>query len=183
MNGRTGTVSGPRYNNVVQVTELEAKMALGLCFNYGDFSMNRANFANPGGIRKATRRAGFAGRCAHRQRGMTTLGIIILVSFLGLFAFAAMRLTPIYLNYLKVAGVVNGVYDEYDSQNPTRTQLLISIRRRFGVESVDEIKFRDVKITAVDGGYEIVAKYDHTSPFIYNVYFTVKFDKRVVVRR
>jgi hypothetical protein len=120
---------------------------------------------------------------AHRQRGMTTMGLIILVAFLGLFAFAGMRLTPIYLNYIKVAGVINGVYEEFDSQNPSRPELLKSIRRRFGVESVDKITFRDVKITAVDGGYEVVAKYDDTSPFISNIYFTVRFDKRVVVRR
>jgi uncharacterized protein DUF4845 len=145
--------------------------------------MNRAHPASPGSNRKAPRRGAFGDRLVHRQRGMTTLGLIILVAFLGLFAFAAMRLTPIYLNYLKVAGVINGVFDEYDSKNPTRPELLVSIRRRFGVESVDVIAAKDVKINPVDGGYEVIAKYDHTSPFISNIYFTVKFDKRLVVRR
>jgi uncharacterized protein DUF4845 len=145
--------------------------------------MNRAHPASPGSNRKAPRRGAFGDRLAHRQRGMTTLGLVILVIFIGLFAFAAMRLTPIYLNYLKVAGVINGVFDEYDSKNPTRPELLVSIRRRFGVESVDVIAAKDVKINPVDGGYEVIAKYDHTSPFISNIYFTVKFDKRLVVRR
>ena len=145
--------------------------------------MKRAHSAKFGLIRTASRQHAFGDRMPGRQRGMTTIGIIILVSFIGLFAFAAMRLTPIYLNYLKVAGVINGVYDEYDSQNPTRNELLKSIRRRFGVESVDEITFKDVKIVAVDGGFEVTAKYAHTSPFISNVYFTVKFDKHLVVRR
>jgi hypothetical protein len=145
--------------------------------------MNRAHSANFGRIRTASRQCAFGDRTPNRQRGMTTIGIIILITFIGLFAFAAMRLTPIYLNYLKVAGVINGVYDEYDSQNPTRGELLKSIRRRFGVESVDEITFKDVTIIAVDGGFEVTAKYDHTAPFISNVYFTVKFDKHLVVRR
>jgi Domain of unknown function (DUF4845) len=145
--------------------------------------MNRAHPASPGSNRKAPRRGAFGDRLVHRQRGMTTLGLIILVAFLGLFAFAAMRLTPIYLNYLKVAGVINGVFDEYDSMNSTRNELLVSIRRRFGVESVDVITAKDVKINPVDGGYEVIARYDHTSPFISNIYFTVKFDKRLVVRR
>ena len=145
--------------------------------------MNRAHLASLGVIRKSSQQRAFGESSAHRQRGMTTLGIIILVCFISMFAFAALRLTPIYLNYLKVAGVINGVYDEYDSQNPTRNELLVSIRRRFGVESVDEITFRDVKIIGVDGGFEVTAKYDHTAPFISNVYFTVKFDKHLVVRR
>lgn len=145
--------------------------------------MNRAQSAKIGFIRAASRRAVSGIRPPGRQRGMTTLGIMIMVGFIGLFAFAVMRLSPIYLNYVKVAGVINGVYDEFDSQNPTRNELLRSIRRRFGVESVDELTFKDVKIVAVDGGFEVTAKYAHTAPFISNIYFTVKFDKHVVVRR
>ncbi len=53
-----------------------------------------------------------------REDGMTALGIIILVIFIGLFAFGGLRLTPIYLNYMKVAGVLDGTYKEFDSQNP-----------------------------------------------------------------
>ena len=49
-----------------------------------------------------------------RQTGMTTLGIIILVGFVGFFVFAGIRLTPVYLNYMKVAGVISGVHDEFD---------------------------------------------------------------------
>jgi hypothetical protein len=141
--------------------------------------MNRAHLAKSDGIRRAS----FAGTSARRQHGMTTLGLIILVGFVGVFVFAIMRLTPIYLNYLKVAGVVNGVFEEFDSQNPTRGALRLSISRGFGVESVDVIDYKDVKVQAVDGGFEVQAKYDHTSPFIANIYFTVKFDKSVIVRR
>jgi len=119
----------------------------------------------------------------HRQRGITTVGLIILVSFLGLFAFAGIRLTPIYLNYFKVAGVVNGVQDEFDGQNATRQAILSSISRRFDVESVGQIDRRQIKVTAVDGGFEVSARYDHTSPFIANISFTVHFDKTVLIRR
>ena len=118
-----------------------------------------------------------------RQSGMTTLGFMILIVFVGLFAFAAIRLTPVYLNYLKVSGVVDGVYKEFDSQNPTRSSILTSINRRFQVESVSVITDRDLKVTQEDGGFLIEAKYDHTTPFIANVYFTVRFDKSVLIRR
>ena len=40
-------------------------------------------------------------RNKRQQAGMTTLGLIILVVFVGLFAFAGIRLTPVYLNYVK----------------------------------------------------------------------------------
>lgn len=122
-------------------------------------------------------------RSKHRQSGMTTLGLIILVSFIGLFAFAGIRLTPIYLNYMKVSGVVSGVYKEFDGGNATRASIRSSISRRFDIESVGEITAKDVKVTKVDGGHEVAATYSHKAPFIANVSFVVDFDKRVVVRR
>lgn len=118
-----------------------------------------------------------------REAGMTTLGMLILVAFIGIFAFGFIRLTPVYLNYMKVAGVVDGVLDEFDGQSPSRAEIRESIVRRFGVESVSEIEARDVKITSVDGGYEVRAEYDHKADFIGNVSFSVHFDKQVLIRR
>jgi len=114
---------------------------------------------------------------------MTAVGFMVLAVFVGLFAFAAIRLTPVYLNYMKVAGVLNGVFEEFDSQNPTRAAIRTSISRRFGVESVSVISYRDIKVTSDSGGFLVQADYDHTSPFIGNIYFTVKFKKEVLVRR
>jgi hypothetical protein len=120
---------------------------------------------------------------AGRQVGATLLGYIILVLFIGVFAFGAIRLTPVYLNYMKIVGVVDGVFEEFDGQNPSRAAIRSSVSRRFDVESVGVITFRDVSVTAVDGGFEVAAVYDHTSPFIGNISFTVHFDKTRVVRR
>ena len=114
---------------------------------------------------------------------MTTIGLIVLVAFVGLFAFAGIRLTPVYLNYTKVLGVINGVQDEFDGTNPSRSAIRSSITRRFDVESVGEITAREVTVTAVDGGFEVRAKYNHVAPFIANVSFFVEFDKAVLVRR
>ena len=118
-----------------------------------------------------------------RQRGMTTLGFLILVVFIGLFAFAAIRLTPVYLNYMKVVGVLEGIQQEFDGQNPTREAIRTSINRRFDVESISVLEKRDVKISAESEGFVVAAQYDHTTPYVANVHFTVRFDTRVTVRR
>ncbi len=122
-------------------------------------------------------------RGRRQQAGMTTLGLIILVVFVGLFAFAGIRLTPVYLNYMKIAGVVEGVGEEFDGTGATRSAIRSSISRRFDIESVGEITHKDVKVTTVDGGFEVAATYSHKAPFISNVSFVVDFDKRTLVRR
>jgi hypothetical protein len=139
--------------------------------------------AGSGSLRRLFSEPKLAGRSVPREAGMTAVGLIVVAIVVGLFAFAAIRLTPVYLNYMKVAGVLNGVYEEYDGQNPSRAAIRTSISRRFGVESVSVISHRDIKVTADSGGFLVVADYDHTTPFIGNIYFTVKFDKQVLVRR
>lgn len=118
-----------------------------------------------------------------REAGMTTIGFLILAVFIGLFAFAFIRLTPVYLNYMKVAGVLEGVYQEFDGQSASRNQLQTSIVRRFSVESVSQITARDIKITPNGTGFLVEAVYDHSAPFVGNISFTVHFDKQVQVRR
>lgn len=122
-------------------------------------------------------------RSLRRQAGMTTLGLIILVVFAGLFAFAALRLTPVYLNYMKVAGVISGVQEEFDSAGPSRAAIRSSVARRFDIDSVSEINAKDVTVSAVDGGFEVAAVYAHKTPFIANVSFVVEFDKRAMIRK
>ncbi len=114
---------------------------------------------------------------------MTTLGITFLTAFIGVFAFAAIRLFPVYLNYMKIAGVIDGVVAEFEGQNATRTEVRRSLARRFDVDSVGEIRARDVPVTPVDGGLQISAVYNHTTPFIGQISFTVHFDKTEIVRR
>lgn len=120
---------------------------------------------------------------ARRQEGMTTVGFLILAVFIGLFAFAFIRLTPVYLNYVKVVGVLDGVMEEFDGQNASRNAIRTSIVRRFSVENVSEINAKDIKVTSEDKGFLVEAVYDHTAPFIGNISFTVHFDKKVLVRR
>ena len=122
-------------------------------------------------------------RSPAKQRGITALGFIILAVFIGLFVFCGLRLTPVYLNYMKVVGVLDGVLKEFDGQNPSRAAIRSSIGRRFDVESVSEITARDVKVTSEAGGFAVEAVYAHSTPFIANVSFTVNFNKKVTIRR
>ena len=93
-----------------------------------------------------------------RQAGMTTLGLIILVSFLGLFAFAGIRLTPVYLNYMKVVGVIDGVDEEFDGTGATSTAIRKSISRRFDIESVAVITAKDINVKKTAEGHEVVVE-------------------------
>ncbi len=120
----------------------------------------------------------------HRQqRGMTALGMIILVAFVGLFVFAALRLIPIYLEHMKIQSVLDGVEKEFNGDNPSRQAIEQYIGKRFDVESVRIIDVKDVDIKRDADSYVVGVTYENKAPFIANVSFAVDFDKKVVIRR
>lgn len=117
------------------------------------------------------------------QRGITTLGLLILLTFVGLFVFASLRLVPVYLEHMKIESVMNGVQQEFDGNNPSQRNIMNYVEKRFDVESVNVISVRDVKIRRNGEAYDVTVAYTNKTPFISNVSFAVDFEKKVTVRR
>ena len=117
-----------------------------------------------------------------RQRGMTFLGIIVVVIVVGAWVYAGIRLTPKYLEYVKVAATLEKVRDEY-SANPESTEFMLrkAIERHFDIEMVTVIDSNDIEITRDGGTFLVRAAYQDTVPLVANVSFLVEFDKTVEV--
>lgn len=120
-----------------------------------------------------------SGRPSHRQRGMTFLGLVILVAFVGLFVYAGIRLTPIYLEYMKVAKAMASLPTEQAGGDPKSIRL--ALERRFDIDDVQSIRARDVEITREGSNWLVRATWERTEPFVANVGFLVVFDKTVEV--
>jgi hypothetical protein len=117
-----------------------------------------------------------------RQRGMTFLGILVIVVVVGAWIYAGIRLAPKYLEYMKVASTLDKVRDEYAS-NPGSTEIMLrrAIERHFDIESVTDVDSKDIEIKKVGGGFTMRANYEDTVPLVYNISFLVTFDKTVEV--
>ena len=118
-----------------------------------------------------------------RQQGMTTLGLMILVVFVGLFVYAGIRLAPAYLEDMKISGTLDKVQSEFAGQNATRRDIQVSIEKRFDVDMVNVITHRDVKVQKTGTGYTVSATYENKIPFLANVSFAVDFNHSVDIVR
>jgi Domain of unknown function (DUF4845) len=118
----------------------------------------------------------------HRQRGMTMLGIILVVIVVGAWLYAGIRLVPKYLEYMKIASTLEKVSDEY-ANNPGSTELMLrkAVERHFDIEMVNVITSNDIDISKEGGVFTMRAAYDDTVPLAANVSFLVEFDKSVEV--
>jgi len=118
-----------------------------------------------------------------KQRGMTTIGMILAAAIAGLIVFAGLRLTPVYMEYMKVSGVLKNAHADLNGTNATVRDIKRSVQSGVDVNRIDAVKATDFKISKQGKGYLLSIKYEHKVPYIYNVSFVVDFEKSVEITR
>ncbi len=116
-----------------------------------------------------------------RERGMTFLGIVIILLILGSALYAGIRLVPVYLEYTKVARALEQVRDEHAAIDTNPALIRRSLERRWDVEDISRIGWKEIEIDKTAEGYDMTASYEAEEPFVANVYLLVKFDKTVSI--
>lgn len=118
-----------------------------------------------------------------RQRGITAIGFLIIAIMVASIGFAALRLTPIYLEHMKVASVLEDVKTDLDGTNPSIQQIKSAIGKRLNIEMVKSVQRQDFKVKKSEIGYNVRVQFDSEAPYIANVYLLVRFNKAVEIRR
>jgi hypothetical protein len=118
----------------------------------------------------------------HRQQGMTMIGILFVLSLLGVILYAGMRIAPLYLNYMKVARSMDATASEFKGDAVDQTALRRTLEKHWQIEDVDNVAAKDVEITKDDSGAVMHVAYDDSAPYIANVSLTVHFEKTAKVQ-
>lgn len=110
------------------------------------------------------------------------IGWLFLILPLAICAYAGIRLTPIYLNYMKVAHSLEQVSTEVQGDTATAESIRNSLGKHFQVDSLDYPDIKDIKITRVNGMWQMEANYDDQAPLFANLFVLVTFDKIVKIK-
>jgi hypothetical protein len=121
----------------------------------------------------------------HRNsRGITLIGFAILLCVAGFFAYLAMRLIPVYIEYF---GVVKAM-DQLKSEGVWAQRSVEEIRRdlgmKFDTQYVDaaNVPPQAIQLKRESGGATLRIAYERRVPFIYNIDLVATFDKSVNLR-
>ena len=118
-----------------------------------------------------------------RERGATFLGIVVILLILGSALYAGIRLVPVYLEFTKVARALEQVRDENASVDTSSQQIRNALERRWDVEDIKRIGWKEIEISKTSEGFDVTAAYEAEEPFVANLYLLVKFDKTVTIQQ
>lgn len=116
------------------------------------------------------------------QRGITFIGWIILLVPVAIVFYAGIRLTPLYLNFMKVRHTLDAVAAEVPNEGQTADGIRNAVLKHFIVDEVDYPKASDIKVVRDNSIWVLEANYDDQAPLFANMSILVTFDKTVKLK-
>jgi hypothetical protein len=92
------------------------------------------------------------------------------------------RLTPVYLNYMKVAKTLEQVKSEFKGGDVGNAAAIhTALQKQLDIDSVDYPDGKEFKVTRDGKTWNISVAYDDQAPLFANVFILVSFDKSVTL--
>lgn len=119
-----------------------------------------------------------------KQRGVTLLGFLMGLIIAGIFAFMAMRLFPVYSEYMSVKSDMQQIADTPGSASLGLADVRKSLEKRFYISYVDNVDLKNnVTLTKVGNVNQLTIAYEVRRPMAYNVDFVAKFEHMVELNK
>jgi hypothetical protein len=118
----------------------------------------------------------------HRKvKGITLIGFAVLLCVLGFFAYLAMRLVPMYVEYFGVLKSMELVRQEPGAAQKSLDEMRRDLNLKFTTQYVDDTSVTPQAITLKKeaGGATLRIAYEKRVPFMYNIDLVGKFDKSI----
>ncbi len=117
------------------------------------------------------------------QRGMTFIGLLVVLSLIAFFTLLVLRLFPPYMENFSVSSSVKSLQQEVGIASKSPAVIKDLLKKRLDVNDVKNVKPEHVKITRVkDGLLRVEVVYDVRVPIAGNVDAIVSFSEAVELR-
>jgi hypothetical protein len=103
-----------------------------------------------------------------KQRGLSLLGAVFWMAFIGFFGVLAAKLLPSYIEYFSVKKIFATMEKAGDTKG-TVNEIRRAFDRRNAIEDVKGVQGADLEITKEGGETVITAAWSAKVPLVYNM--------------
>lgn len=116
-----------------------------------------------------------------KQKGITLIGFAMLLMVGGFFAYAGMKLVPVYSMHMGVLKSMKQLQTEAGIAEKSVEDIRRDLNVKFDLQYVDEsiIPPQNIQLKKQGGNTSLRIFYDRRVPFMYNVDLLVHFDSTV----
>ena len=119
----------------------------------------------------------------HRQKGLSTVGWIMVVGIFGLFVVTFFKVFPMYYGNFKLKSVLQAMQQDSQLDTKSKREIWLSLQRRLFVDEVRSITREHVTMERKDGKTTVTVTYETRDDFVGNLFIGAKFSESVVLDR
>ncbi len=118
-----------------------------------------------------------------KDNGLTLIGFLIVLVVTLFFAYAGMRIIPMYLEYYSLITAMDNLKNDPASKSLTPLKIKRKIKASLWVSYSDNnINEKHMRITKKSDGINVRVKYEVRKPFMGNIDLIGHFDRNVTLR-
>jgi hypothetical protein len=117
------------------------------------------------------------------QKGVSTIGIIVVMGIFGLLVVTFFKVFPMYYGNFKLQSVLEAVQQDGEIDPKSKRAIWSSLSKRLYINEVRSIKREHVKMVRKDGKTTITVNYEIRDNYIGNLFIGASFNESVVIDR
>ena len=118
-----------------------------------------------------------------KENGLTLIGFLIALCVVLFFAYAGMRIVPMYLEYHALGNALSKLENDPAAKDMTPLNIKKSIENSLWASyASNNIKPEHIRISKRSGGVTVQVAYEIRKPFLGNIDIIGSFDKSVVLK-
>lgn len=110
-----------------------------------------------------------------RQRGMSIIGVILILILVVFAALIGMRVTPAYIEYFTIKKAISALTQSGELRGASAADVQRAFERRANVDDITSVSPQDLEITKDGGDIVISFAYEKRIPLFYNISLVVDF--------
>jgi hypothetical protein len=115
--------------------------------------------------------------------GLTLIGFLIVLAVVLFFAYAGMRVVPMYLEYHALGNAMDSLAEDPMASKLPPSKIKSKIQMSLWASyASNNIKKEHMRISKKSDGVNVRVKYEIREPFLGNIDIVGKFDRTVVLR-
>ena len=117
------------------------------------------------------------------ETGLTAIGLILILSPVGLAVYIVLSVARVYIEAWSVGDVVNYLKKEMALKEKSQEEIKTMIKKRLEVNNISSVDMKnDVKIQKTVNAVTVTIDYETRVPLFSNVALAFSFHKGAVVR-
>jgi len=117
------------------------------------------------------------------QQGITLIGLVILVAFIGVIGLAVIKIVPLYMEKMRIGQVMSDLQEELGTGGNSPASIMNALNNQFYIESLRDLTANEVKIDRSNSGFTVRVNREARAPFFADLYFVVVIDEQVEISR